>query len=117
MRVVVSECAGLVLVFRRASVVYLYIIVCSLLQCIVLCFVLSVVFVCLLWKRTQVWVLLWLCMWRFTGEYRFLMFAPYMVDEGSIGGALLMSNATVMLRSSGRFWLKPVVIVLLMDTV
>ena len=54
-----SECAGVVLVFRRASVVCL---VCSLLQCVVLCFVQSEVFGCLLlmrweticWKRTQV---------------------------------------------------------------
>ena len=65
------ECAGVVLVFRRASVVCLS-LACSLLQCVVLCFVLSVVFVCLYWmrwvtiwwKRTQVWVLLWLCMCR-----------------------------------------------------
>ena len=34
MRVVVSKCAGVVLVFRRASVVYLC-LVCNLLQCVV----------------------------------------------------------------------------------
>ena len=32
----------------------------------------------------------------------------------SVSNALLMSNATVIVRSGGRFWLKPVAIVLLM---
>ena len=32
-----------------------------------------------------------------------------------VSNALLMSNATVMVRSGGSFWLKPVAIVLLMQ--
>ena len=46
MRVVVSKCAGIVLMFCRVIVVCLC-LVCSLLQFLVLCFVLSVVLVCL----------------------------------------------------------------------